>query len=116
MTATPAELTLMLYNACIKDIRIGKEYIAQKQYDKANKSIQKAQLIIGELLSTLDPAYPVAEDMKNLYDYILQSLIQGNLKKDLRLLEDAINLVVDFRDTWFQAMKSSDEEGMKSAI
>ncbi len=116
MTATPAELTLMLYNACIKDIRIGKEYITQKQFDKANMSIQKAQLIIGELLYTLDPAYPVAEDMKKLYEYILQSLIQGNFKKDLQLLDDAINLVVEFRDAWYQAMKISDEEGMKSAI
>lgn len=116
MTASPAELTLMLYNACIKDIRIGKEYISQKKLDKANTSLKKAQQIIRELSSTLDPSYPVAEDMSKLYDFILHNLVQGNIKKDLQMLEDAHTLVVDFRDTWFQAMKLSAEGDMKSAI
>jgi flagellar protein FliS len=116
MTATPAELTLMLYNACIKDIRIGREYIYQKKLDKANTSLKKAQQIIRELSSTLDPSYPVSEDILKLYDFILRNLIQGNIKKDLQMLEDAHTLVVDFRDAWFQAMKLSTEGDMKSAI
>src|SRR6056297_1824584 len=78
MTATPAELTLMLYNACIKDIRKGKEYFSQKQYEKTNASLQKAQQIIEELSATLDMSYPISKDMKQLYDFILMNLVQGN--------------------------------------
>lgn len=116
ITASPEELTLKLYNGCLRFISIGKEAIKQKKYDVSNINIQKAQNIIFELSATLDMSYPISKDMEKLYDYINSKLIEGNMKKDISILEEAQGLVTEFRDTWGQAMKSSREEGKKSAV
>ena len=43
MTASPAELTLMLYEGAIKFCNIAVVAIEQKDFEKANTNIQKAQ-------------------------------------------------------------------------
>ncbi|MDF2535328.1 MAG: flagellar protein FliS, partial [Bacillales bacterium] len=49
LTATPGELTLMLYNGCIKFIKQGKLAIENKDLESKNIYLQKAQNIIREL-------------------------------------------------------------------
>lgn len=116
MTATPEELTLMLYNGCLKFINIGKEAIKLKKYDLANINVQKAQNIIIELSVTLDMSYDVSNNIKKMYDYISSKLMEGNMKKDIAILDEAQLLVTEFRDTWSQAMKLRAREGTKSVI
>ncbi|MGE5328835.1 MAG: flagellar export chaperone FliS [Deltaproteobacteria bacterium] len=104
-TATPAELTLMLYNGAIKFIMQGEQYIIDKDYQSANNSIIRAQDIISELSQTLDMKYEISNNFKMLYDYILSRLVDANLKKEAEPLSEAILLITEFRDTWQQAMK-----------
>ncbi len=104
-TATPGELTLMLYNGAIKFIMQGEQYISQKDYESANNAIIKAQNIINELSHTLDMRYEISNNFKTLYEYILSKLIEGNMKKDTDCLKEALHLVTEFRNTWQQAMK-----------
>lgn len=80
-TATPAELTLMLYEGTIKFCNIAMGALEKKDYEKANINIQKARKIIVELQTTLDHKYPVAEDFDRIYDYIFHKLVQANIKK-----------------------------------
>ena len=70
MTATPAELTLMLYDGAIKFCNIGMMAIEKKEIEKANTNLKKAQAIITELRVTLDHKYEVWEDFERVYDYI----------------------------------------------
>lgn len=104
-TATPGELTLMLYNGAIKFIRQGEQYISQSDFENANNSIQRAQDIINELSGTLDMNYEISNSFKMLYDYILTKLVEANTKKEAEPLKEAVSLVTDFRDTWQEAMK-----------
>lgn len=104
-TATPAELTLMLYNGAIKFIKQGEQYILEREYESANNSIIRAQDIIIELSNTLDMKYEISNNFKMLYDYIISRLIDANMKKEIEPLRESVALVTDFRDTWQQAMK-----------
>jgi len=104
-TATPTELTLMLYNGAIKFIKQGEQYIFEKDYENANKSIIRALDIINELSQTLDMRYEISNNFKMLYDYIASRLVDANMKKDIEPLKEAMSLVIEFRDTWQQAMK-----------
>lgn len=106
MTATPEELTLMLYNGAIKFCNLGKEAIEKKDIQGSHMNIVKAQAIIQELKVTLDDKYPIAQEMKRLYEFIEQLLVQANLHKDIEELNDALALIRDFRDTWQEAMKA----------
>lgn len=104
MTASPAELTLMLYEGAIKFCNIAVVAIEQKDFEKANTNIQKAERIIGEFQATLNFKYAVAKDFDNVYRYLMERLIQANLKKDTEILEEVLKHLRTMRDTWKEVM------------
>lgn len=103
-TASPQELTLMLYNGAIKFANQATDAINKKDLELANEKIIRVQDIVLEFMSSLDHKYPVARDMELMYDYIYRRLIEANTKKDLVILEEVTGLLREFRDTWKQAM------------
>ena len=105
LTATPPELTLMLYEGAIKFCNIGILAIEKNDYEKANTNIKKAQAIITELRVTLDRKYPVWEDFERVYDYIYRRLVEGNIHKDIEIIEDALKYIREMRDTWKEVMR-----------
>lgn len=105
MTASPAELTLMLYEGAIKFCNIALVGIEKQDMEKANVNLKKAQAIITELRATLDPKYPVWQDFERVYDYIYRRLLEGNIKKDAEIVEDALKYIREMRDTWKEVMR-----------
>lgn len=103
-TATPAELTLMLYEGAVKFCNIAIAGLEKEDYEKVNTNIQKCRNIIVELTSTLNMKYPVAEDFKRMYDYIFALLTEANMKKDMELLERALEELHGMRDVWKEVM------------
>ncbi len=106
-TASGPELTLMLYNGAIKFCNIAAEEIKNKNIPQAHSNIIKVQDIIVELRSTLDKKYPIAEEMDQLYEFIYELLVRGNIKKDVQMIEDACTLIRNYRDAWQIAMKEA---------
>ena len=106
-TATPEELTLMLYNGCIKFINLAEVYIEEKDYAKSNLNIQKAQDIIQELNITLNMDYEISQNLRQLYTFVNEKLLDANIKKDKQALFDAKEIVSELRDTWKEAMALS---------
>lgn len=105
MTASPEELTLMLYNGAIRFITEGMQALDQGNLEKANTASQRAQDIVREFMCTLNMDYELSKNYFRLYDYIEYRLIQANIKKDKSQMEEAKNLLTELRDTWAQAMK-----------
>ena len=111
MTASPAQLTLMLYDGAIKFCNIALEAIENKEIEKANTNIQKAQRIIEEFRSTLDFRYPVAAEFDKVYEYIYRRMVEANLKKDKEILEEALGHIRTMRETWIEVMRLSKTQG-----
>jgi flagellar secretion chaperone FliS len=105
-TAKPEELTLMLYNGAIKFLQQARLAVENKDLPKANTLILKTQDIITELMVTLNRDYEIANSLYTLYEYMKQRLIEGNMKKDLVLIEEVISMLQELRTTWQQAMKT----------
>lgn len=105
LTASPAELTLMLYEGAIKFCNMAIMGIEQKDIEKAHTNIMKTQRIIEEFRNTLDHKYPVWEDFDRVYVYILQRLFEANVKKDKEILEEVNTHLRSMRDTWKEVMK-----------
>ncbi|CQR70451.1 Flagellar protein FliS [Sporomusa ovata DSM 2662] len=105
MTASPEELTLMLYNGAIRFIMESMMAVDKGDLEKANNANLRAQNIVREFMCTLDMQYEMSQGYYKLYDYIEYRLTQANLKKDKDQLEEAKNLLSELRDTWVQAMK-----------
>ena len=82
LTASPAELTLMLYDGAIKFCNIAVLAVEQKDVEKAHINITKTERIIDYFRQTLDMNYPVAEDFDRVYAYLSRRLVDANMKKD----------------------------------
>lgn len=111
LTASPAELTLMLYDGAIKFCNIAEEAIDQKDVEKAHNNIIKVQAIIDYLRKTLDMKYEVAQDFERIYVYLSERLVQANLKKDKEILAEVNTHLHSVRDTWKEVMRISKEKG-----
>lgn len=105
LTASPAELTLMLYEGAIKFCNIAIAAVESKDIEKAHIHIQKIERIIDYLRQTLDMKYPVAEHFERIYTYLSQRLIEANIKKDKEILEEINGHLRSLRDTWKEVMK-----------
>lgn len=104
-TASPGELTLMLYNGCLKFIHQAKKAIMDNNIEAKNTNIQKAQNIIQELMVTLNMDVEVSQYMMSLYDYMNRRLMEANIKNDTGILDEVEGLVTEFRDTWKEVIQ-----------
>lgn len=104
-TATPAELTLMLYDGAIKFCNIAIMALEEKDLEKAHNNIIKVENIISEFQITLNHKYPVAKDFDAVYKYLKERLVEANVKKDKEVLEEVLEHLRTMRDTWKEVMK-----------
>ncbi|MGF0065059.1 flagellar export chaperone FliS [Lachnospiraceae bacterium SGI.085] len=105
MTASPAELTLMLYDGAIKFCNIAIAGVEENNIQKAHTNIVKVERIIEEFQATLDHKYPVAKDFDEVYSYLMMRLREANVKKDKELLEEVLRHLRTMRDTWKEVMR-----------
>ena len=105
LTASPAEITLMLYEGAIKFCNIAIMAIEQNDVEKAHMNIMKTQRIIEEFRNTLDRKYEVAEEFDKIYVYVLRRLFEANMRKDREILEEVNTHLRSLRDTWKEVMR-----------
>lgn len=103
-TATPAELTLLLYEGAIKFTHIAIVAMEKNDVQKAHDNIMKTEKIIEEFQATLDHKYPVAKDFEAVYSYLLKRLFDANIRKDPEILEEVLRHLRTMRDTWKEVM------------
>ena len=105
LTATPAELVLMLYDGAIKFCNIAIAGVEENNIEKAHNNIIKVENIVSEFRATLDKKYPVAEDFDRVYEYLLRRLYEANIKKDAEILNEVLEHLRTMRDTWKEVMR-----------
>lgn len=104
-TASPAKLTLMLYDGAVKFCNIALEALDAGNVQRVNDNLKKVENIIVELRATLDMKYPVAKEFDTVYDYIYRRLVEANMKKDKEILQDALKHIKTMRETWKEVMR-----------
>ena len=104
-TASPGELTLMLYNGCLKFISLARKAIELKNTELKNTNLLKAQKIIQELMVTLNMDLEISKSMMQMYDYINRRLIEANIQSDVTILDEVEDYVTDFRNTWKEVIQ-----------
>ena len=104
MSAKPEELTLMLYDGIIRFVKQAKLYNEKNDIEQSNYVNLKAQAIIQELRATLDLSIPISEEFERLYIFMNERLVEANMTKDNKMLDEVLELATEFRDTWKEAM------------
>ncbi|WP_407307300.1 flagellar export chaperone FliS [Desulfosporosinus sp. SB140] len=110
MTASPAQLTLLLYNGALRFLNESIMALEQGNIQKAHNANMRVQDIIREFVRTLDMNYEISKPWAQLYEYVEYCLIQGNIKKDVKQLQQAKQVLQELRDAWEGAMKQTHVE------
>ena len=103
-TAPPEELTLMLYNGMVKFVNQAMIAMDEKKVPQAHEAISRTSDIIMELNMTLNMDYELSQGLRQLYDFLINKLVEANITKDKKVLEEILPLITDLRDTWKEAM------------
>ena len=100
--ASPLQLVVMLYDGALRYMEAGKHAMIQKDLEGQNTNLQKAQRIISELLSCLDgdKGKDVARNLRALYTFTLNQLVEANMKDDPKAIEGCIKIFSDLRESW----------------
>jgi len=104
-TVAPGKLLLMLFDGAILNIDNAKKAIGAKYVNTAHTLIIKTENIILELMGSLKSEYEISQSLYNLYEYLYYQLVQANARKDIAKLDEVRGFLVEFRETWEQAMK-----------
>ena len=105
MTSSPEQLTLLLYNGALRFLTESILAMEQGDVQKSHNANLRVQDIVREFVRTLDMNYELSKTWAKLYEYTEHCLIQGNIKKDVTLLQQAKEVLQELRDTWAEAMK-----------
>lgn len=114
-TATKEELTLMLYDGALKFANKALLDMEKNDIQSCNNNIQRTKRIIREFQSTLDMKYEISDELYACYEYIHRRLSEANLTKDEVPLNEAMNYIRLFRDTWKEVMKLARQDSSKNA-
>lgn len=107
--ASKEQLLLMLVDGAVKFAKIARQAMLDNDIKKAHENIIKTQNIFNELMISLDVSKSGkwGQSLMSVYDFIVRRLIDANMKKDVKIMDEVIPLIEDVRDTWEQAYKIS---------
>jgi flagellar protein FliS len=103
-TTTPGELLIMLYDACVKNLRQAQERMRERDVKNKGLLISKAMDIIGELQSSLNSQRggSLALNLQKLYFFCNTRLLMANMKMDPAIIDEVIKIISGIRDAYSQ--------------
>ena len=113
-TANKGKLVVMLYEGCIKFLRLAKKSMKENNTEDANNYIIRSQDIIRELMNTLDieKGGDVATNLYSLYDFLIRNLIEANVDKDLEKIEVVEDMMLELLDSWKQIVNQQNNKNV----
>ena len=117
MTASPEMLHLMLWDGAIRFAEQGKEAILKKDIEGSYKSLVRAQKIVmemcGGLRHSVDPE--LCQKLSALYNFMYRRLVDANVQKDPKMVDDALEIMRHQRETWVMLMEKLGGERVAEA-
>ena len=107
LVANPVELIIMLYDGCIKQLKLARIAIEDEKYEDVNVSLQKGQNIIVELTMSLDFHYPLANELMKIYEFLINQMVEINTTKDKKNIEPMIEILNNLRESWTHVLKEN---------
>ncbi|WP_158967721.1 flagellar export chaperone FliS [Paraglaciecola sp. L3A3] len=110
--ADPHRLTLMLMQGALDKLAYTKGCIERKDFAGKSEHLSRASAIVMNLRDTLDLSEggEVAGNLFDLYEYMLQRLIDANVQNSLKIIDEVISLLSPIKLAWLQIPESAKQE------
>ncbi|CAN8139072.1 flagellar export chaperone FliS [Thiomicrorhabdus sp. 6S2-11] len=102
--ASPHKLVELLYSALLKNLKLAKVFIEQKNYPKKAEFSNKAIAIINELRAGVDleSGGEVAENLYSLYDYCYRTVFMASTQNDVQKIDEVVEHITGLQEAWQQ--------------
>jgi len=107
MTLTQGELLIKLFDETVLCMNLAAKALDDKDNDMSHNMLIKLQNIFLYLTNTLEDGFEISTDLKRLYEFLGEQVLQANVRKDRKFLDEILPIVQDMRETWRQADKLS---------
>jgi flagellar protein FliS len=109
MAADPVTLVAMLYDKAVLSLKAAVQAIHKDEIEVRWKNSHRAREIINHLFMTLDleKGGEIASNLEALYAYMLQRLLDVDVKNDARAAEEVIELLEPLRASWSELARTS---------
>lgn len=111
-TAGRLDLVIMCYENAIRFLKQAKGHYESNAFEEKARALQKVLDIIGELKGALniEKGQKIAINLNAIYDYLLRSLLEGDIRRDLNAFESAIRIMAELKEAWETIASRSKEE------
>lgn len=116
MTASPLELIVLLYDGIRKNIFLARKALKRRDLESAHNKLMRAQDIVTELINCLDLTIPLSAELLRIYEFVLESLVEANLKKDDALLGEILEITENLRGAWVEISRSGLRDGKMEEV
>ena len=116
-TASKEKVLLMLYEGAIRHVKQAIKFKEESNISEKGRSISKANAILSELMATLDfeKGGKIAEDLENLYIFMIDKLIEGNIKNSMEPLKSVEQILSTLYIAWKDVVENPRKDGVPSA-
>lgn len=100
-TASPGRLLVMLYDGAIRFALQAKRGIEMQDPKSTYEGLRRLQDILDHLTTTLDfGAGAIADNLADLYEFMGRRLVEANLRRDPKAVDDVIGLISTLRSAY----------------
>ncbi len=108
-TASPIDLVIMLYDGCIKQLKLAKIHLEETEPESPRNfliSIEKAEEIILELIRSLNLKIEISKDLLDLYQFMVNELVDVTFSRESEKIDPVIDMLNTLRESWVEAKNS----------
>ena len=107
MTASPAELVVMLYDGCVRQLKLAILTIEEEDIEASNKALLKAQAIVQELSNSLDKQYEISNELLRIYEFVENTIYETITSHNADDLRPLVEIMQELHETWVQVARST---------
>ena len=117
-TSDRVKVISLLYDGAINFIKVARKRMELGDLAGKGLYIGKASSVVGELLSSLnmEAGGEIANNLSRLYDFVMDRLINANMKNDEKALDEAEKVLDVLRSAWKDLGKNNTVVIPKEAI
>ena len=107
--ASQEQLVILLADGAVKYTKVAKLALERGDKQRAHNELIRVQGIFAELIASLDiNAGSFAINLMNIYNFIRNKLIEANIKKDIKIIDEVMPVIEDVRDMWYEVKRDYD--------
>ncbi len=101
-TKTQLDLILKVYDGAINSFKDASEHYKKEEFNEGYEQLEKSRKFLTHLYTTLDmdKGGEVAQNLGQMYVYIINQINVAEATKDLKIIDDNISMLNNIRSGW----------------